>query len=105
MGPIVGGWISQAHDISWRWTEWVTIIVSGTLLISLLLFQPETYAPVLLTWKAQHLRKITGDDWFVAKMEIRGELFLHRLGTALYRPFILTFEPIVLLVTLYLTVI
>ena len=38
-------------------------------------------------------------------MEIRGEPFLHRLGTALYRPFLLTLEPIVLLVTLYLTVI
>ena len=105
MGPVMGGFIAQSMSVSWRWVEWTTLIMSGLVLILVVIFQPETYAPVLLAWKAQHLRKVTGDPRFVAEMEIRGEPFLRRLGTALYRPFLLTLEPIVLLVTLYLTVI
>lgn len=103
-GPILGGFIAQ-YAPSWRWVEWTTLIMSGLVLILVVMFQPETYAPVLLSWKAQHLRKVTGDHRFAAEMEIRGEPFLHRLGTALYRPFLLAPEPIVFLITLYLTVI
>lgn len=103
-GPILGGFIAQ-YAPSWRWIEWTTLIMSGIVLILVVIFQPETYAPVLLSWKAQHLREVTGDQRFAAEMEIRGEPFLHRLGTALYRPFLLALEPIVFLITLYLTVI
>lgn len=105
MGPVLGGFIAQSTSVTWQWVEWTTLIMSGLVLILVVIFQPETYAPILLTWKAQHLRKVTGDTRFVAEMEIRGEPFLHRLGTALYRPFLLALEPIVFLVTLYLTVI
>jgi hypothetical protein len=100
----LGGFIAQ-YAPSWRWVEWTTLIMSGLVLILIVIFQPETYAPVLLSWKARHLRKVTGDQRFAAEMEIRGEPFLHRLGTALYRPFLLALEPIVFLITLYLTVI
>jgi hypothetical protein len=31
-----------------------------------LLFLPETYLPLLLDWKARHLRRITGDDRYVS---------------------------------------
>ncbi|PTB64678.1 MFS general substrate transporter [Trichoderma citrinoviride] len=106
MGPIVGGWISQAHDISWRWTEWVTIIVSGTLLISLLLFQPETYEPILLQWKASHLRRLTGDSRYVSAAEIEHVTFRARMMTAVKRPFIMAIqEPTIMLWTGYLTVV
>ncbi|KAF3040602.1 hypothetical protein E8E11_007949 [Didymella keratinophila] len=104
MGPVLGGFIAQ-YAPSWRWVEWTTLIMSGLVLILVVIFQPETYAPVLLSWKAQHLRNVTGDQRFAAEMEIRGEPFLHRLGIALYRPFLLALEPIVFLITLYLTVI
>lgn len=105
MGPVLGGFIAQSTIVSWRWVEWTTLIMSGLVLGLVVLFQPETYAPVLLAWKAQHLRSVTGDPRFVAEMEIRGDSFLKRLGVALYRPFLLAVEPIVFLVTLYLTVI
>ncbi|XMA18391.1 hypothetical protein WAI453_011182 [Rhynchosporium graminicola] len=59
---------------------------------------PETFASILLKWKATHLRKITGDDRYVAEVEIRAESFWKRLTHALYRPFLLTVrEPIVIL--------
>ena len=92
--------------ISWRWTEWFTLIISGLVLFTVILFQPETYAPVLLKWKAAKLRQLTGDDRYKGEVEIKEATFIQRLGRALYRPFVLTFsEPIILLIALYLTVI
>ncbi|KAE8451391.1 hypothetical protein EG329_004020 [Mollisiaceae sp. DMI_Dod_QoI] len=105
-GPVVGGFVGQSNLVSWRWCEWITLIISGAILVLVFLFQPETFAPILLKWKASHLRQITGDDRFVAEVEIRADPFLTRLLHALYRPFILVArEPIVVLFALYLTVI
>jgi len=105
-GPVVGGFVGQSKFVSWRWCEWITLIISGAILVMVILFQPETFAPILLEWKATHLRKITGDDRYVAEVEIRAETFWKRLLHALYRPFILTArEPIVILFALYLTVV
>lgn len=105
-GPIVGGFIGQSSLVSWRWTEWVTLIISALVLFLVILFQPETYAPILLKWKAAHLRELTGDDRYRAEVEIREETLPTRLVRALYRPFILTFsEPIIMLIALYLSVI
>ena len=105
-GPVVGGFIGQSSRVSWRWTEWITLIISGLILGLVILFQPETYAPILLKWKASHLREVTDDDRYKAEVEIRDETFIRRLGRALYRPFLLTFgEPIIILITLYLTVV
>lgn len=105
-GPVVGGFIGESSLVSWRWTEWITLIISGLILILVILFQPETYAPILLKWKAAHLREITNDERYKGQVEIIAETFVHRLGHALYRPFLLTFrEPIIMLIALYLTVI
>ncbi|KAI9817145.1 MAG: hypothetical protein M1827_001257 [Pycnora praestabilis] len=106
LGPVVGGFIGQSSRVSWRWTEWITLIISGLILSLIIFLQPETYAPILLKWKAAHLREVTGDDRYKAEVEVREETFLQRLKHALYRPFVLTFnEPIVILIALYLTVI
>ncbi|MCJ1383470.1 hypothetical protein MMC17_006584 [Xylographa soralifera] len=105
-GPVVGGFIGQNTNITWRWVEWVTLIISGLVLVLVILFQPETYAPILLKWKAAHLRSVTGESRYCAEVEIREDTFLRRIRTALYRPFLLTFrEPIIMLFALYLTVI
>ena len=86
--------------------EWITLIISAGILINVVLFQPETYAPILLKWKAAHLRRLTEDSRYRGSVEIRDVSFLKRLGIALYRPFLLTFsEPIIALIALYLTVI
>ncbi|KAI9682220.1 MAG: hypothetical protein M1817_000274 [Caeruleum heppii] len=106
LGPIVGGFIGESSKLGWRWTEWITLIMSGVTLILLVLFQPETYAPILLKWKASHLRDLTGDERFKAAVEIREDTFLLRLRHSLYRPFLLTLsEPIIMLVALYLSLI
>ncbi|KAK4626678.1 putative efflux pump kojT [Fulvia fulva] len=106
LGPIIGGYIAQSSLLSWRWTEWITLIISGLVLFAVVLFQPETYPQTLLKWKAQHLRSITGDDRYRAAIEIRQETLFVRLRRALYRPIFLTVrEPIIILLALYLTVI
>ncbi|KAI4219997.1 MAG: hypothetical protein LQ349_008200 [Xanthoria aureola] len=105
-GPVVGGFIGESKLVSWRWTEWVTLIISGLILTSIVFLQPETYAPILLKWKAAHLRSLTGDERYRAEVEIREDNIWLRLKRAMYRPFILTFqEPVIMLLALYLTVI
>lgn len=104
-GPVVGGFLAQSN-LSWRWVEWITLIISGAILLMIALFQPETYAPILLKWKASHLRKLTNDDRFVAEVEIRADTLKVRLIRALYRPFVLFFQEwIVIVFALYLTVV
>lgn len=106
-GPIIGGFIGQSPVLSWRWTEWIVLIISGALLVSLLLFQPETYEPILLKWKARHLRLLTGDKRYIAATEIEHHVrFRKRMVTALKRPFaMIVQEPTIMLWTAYLTVI
>lgn len=106
LGPVVGGFIGESTLVNWRWTEWITLIISGLILVQVACFQPETYAPILLKWKAELLRQLTRDERYKAEMEIREEPFVRRLLRSLYRPFLLTFrEPIIILVALYLAVI
>lgn len=106
LGPVIGGFIVQSPYLSWRWVDWMTLIISAVVLGIIVLFQPETYPPVLLKWKAQHLQALTGDERYRAEIEIRSETFMQRLGVSLYRPFLLTAtEPIIILIALYLTVV
>ena len=106
LGPVIGGWISISPLVGWRWTEWITLIISGFVLTLVVFLQPETYTPIILKWKASHLRRLTGDERFAAPVEVRDDTFLKRLTVALYRPFELTIrEPIVILIALYLSVV
>ena len=78
--------------------------MSGLVLVLVALFQIETYPPLLLKWKAQHLRRLTGDDRFRAELEVTDTTLWTRLMTSMARPFLFMLEPIVMFMTLYLTV-
>lgn len=105
MGPILGGFIVQYAN-TWRWVEWTTLLATGLTLAGLLVAMPETFSGTLLKWKAKHLREITGDDRYAAPLEIKQETFRAKIWTALSRPFIMTSrEPIIILISLYLSVI
>jgi DHA1 family multidrug resistance protein-like MFS transporter len=67
IAPIAGGWIVDNTRLGWRWTEWVTLIISGAAFVIALLFLPETYLPLLLDWKAKHLRRVTGDERYISE--------------------------------------
>ncbi|CRG90778.1 putative transporter mfs2 [Talaromyces islandicus] len=106
IAPLVGGWVGESATLSWRWSEWITLIFSGIILTVVVLIQPETYHPILLKWKAQHLRRLTGDKRYRGGIEIRKTSLAMRLVRALYRPILMFIqEPIIILFGLYLTVV
>ncbi|KAH8668800.1 c6 zinc finger domain-containing protein [Xylariales sp. PMI_506] len=104
LGPIVGAYLPA---LGFRWADWMTLIIGGTVFVYILILQPETYAPVLLEWRASHLRALTGDDRYRAREGHPGVRDLgRRLILNIYRPFVMTYtEPIILVFALYLTII
>jgi multidrug resistance protein len=67
IGPIISGFINQHWH--WRWTFHVQIIWSFIQAVAIILFVPETCAPVILKWKARRLRERTGDPKWYAPIE------------------------------------
>lgn len=106
LGPVMGAWIPESPYLhTWRWTEWVALLTAGVVFFLTFCFQPETYPPVLLSWKAAQLRKLTGDDRYYAEHELERTPLLLRLRIALPRPFLMAFyEPVIMLITLYMSV-
>ncbi|KAI0129476.1 major facilitator superfamily transporter [Xylariales sp. AK1849] len=105
LGAVMGAYIGPSPLVSWRWAEWTTLILSGVVVVVVLLFMPETFAPLLLQWKAAHYRRITGDERFRAEHEIVDATLLSRLKVSMTRPFLMLTEPIILFFTMYLTVV
>jgi MFS family permease len=106
LAPMVGAFIGQSTAINWRWTEWTSLIMTGLITGAIFLFVPETYAPVLLKWKAAHLRSITGDPRFQTAIELRKASLSTRLVRNCCRPFQLFYgELMVALFTMYLVVV
>src|SRR6266480_2760270 len=103
MAPVAGGWIVSTASLGWRWCEWVTLIISAGAFMIALLFLPETYLPVLLDWKAKHLRRVSGSQRYVSKHAQKAP-FLTRLREVLPMP--VTFfstEPVIAVLGGYLT--
>jgi hypothetical protein len=71
----------------------------------MLLFLPETYAPVILGWKAKAIREATGNTRCKGPLDGEQQTSLvQKIGEALYRPIlILLTEPIISVLTAYLT--
>ena len=104
-GPVISSYMGQG-TLSWRWTNWIMLIMSGLIMGLILLFQPETYGPLLLKWRAAHLRQVTGDKRYRSEMDVQKIALFERILGACKRQFSLTVhEPIILLISLYMTVI
>ncbi|KAJ6574555.1 MFS polyamine transporter [Mycena capillaripes] len=107
MGPIVAGYIVES-SLSWRWVFWVMMMFAGVCFIFMTLTLPETYAPVILLKKVRAMRKadpVGAQNLFAAHerqdWSVRGVV-----NRTLFRPFqMLAGEPILVLVTLYLSLI
>ncbi len=106
LGPIFGGFIGSNTNTSWRWTEWIDFGAAAAVLALILLFQRETFTPMLLQWKARHLRAITGDQSYHTEAALSKKSFLPWFQRTVYRPFKITAqEPILILLSLWLTLI
>ncbi|KAJ6587791.1 MFS polyamine transporter [Mycena sp. CBHHK59/15] len=107
MGPIVAGYIVES-SLSWRWVFWVMMIFAGTCTLVMIIALPETYAPIILLKKLQARRKSdpAGTAHMYAEHEKQDWSFRGVLHRTLFRPFqMLAGEPILVLVTFYLSLI
>ncbi|KAK3389474.1 major facilitator superfamily domain-containing protein [Podospora didyma] len=83
LGPIIGAYVPE---IGFHRADWISLILAGAVPVFVFLFQPETYRPV---------------EEYATTRDL-GRRFLVNI----YRPFVLTHnEPIILIFTLYLTII
>ncbi|KAL1862769.1 hypothetical protein VTK73DRAFT_6656 [Phialemonium thermophilum] len=103
IGPLVGGFLSDAKG--WRWLYWIQLILAGFVWILITFTVPETYAPTILARRAKKLRKETGEKDHVTEQDLDLRPLSERLGIFLVRPFQLLFgELIVFLISLYMSV-
>ena len=103
LAPFMGGFVTISH-LGWRWTEYISGIMGFTSFGLLLIFFPETYPPIILVNKASELRRLTKNWGIHAKQEEIEVDFKELITKNVSRPLrILFLEPIVLLVSIYLS--
>ncbi|KAF4335294.1 major facilitator superfamily transporter [Fusarium beomiforme] len=102
IAPIAGGWIVSNTKLGWRWTEWITLILSGAAFIVALLFLPETYFPLILSWKAKELRRITGDQRYTSEHEQKDSFWKQMKATLPLPATFFRSEPVIIVLGLYL---
>ncbi|OAG34343.1 hypothetical protein AYO21_11495 [Fonsecaea monophora] len=102
LAPVAGGWLVQNRNLSWHWTDWVTLIISSFAFIVALLFLPETYLPVLLDWKARHLRRVSGSPMYVSRHAERASLLKRLRETLPMTVIYFSSEPVVAVLGGYL---
>lgn len=62
LAPVIGAALLVNPNLGWRWTEYITAIWVFSMVAMGYFFLPEVYGPVLLKWKAQRLRRETGNN-------------------------------------------
>ncbi|KAF3016035.1 hypothetical protein E8E15_005066 [Penicillium rubens] len=104
IGPLVGGYL--ADNCGWRWLYWIQLILAFVAWVMITFTVPETFAPILLKKRAQKLRKAEDDPKYTTETELDARPMGEKLRIFLFRPFQLLFlEPIVLFISLYMSVI
>ncbi|KEF62540.1 uncharacterized protein A1O9_00513 [Exophiala aquamarina CBS 119918] len=81
-GPVMSAY---AINDNWRWGLWEMVIMAGIVLV-LLPFLPETWAPTILLRRAKRLRAKTGKPSYLAASELKPLNFGTTLLQALYKP-------------------
>ena len=103
LSPVIGGFVS-ASPAGWRMVFWLDVMIAGLSYIPFF-WCPETFAPVLLLRKAARLRS-QGETDVIAPLELEDRSLKSSIKTTLSRPFrMFWYESIVLLVSLYLSLI
>ncbi|KAF7368719.1 MFS general substrate transporter [Mycena venus] len=107
MGPVVSGYILQS-GLVWRSIFWVMMIFAGTCTVIMIFTLPETYAPIILLKKVKALRKAdpAGHKQLFAAHEKQDWSVRGVLSRTFFRPFqMLASEPILVLITIYLSLV
>ncbi|EST09673.1 Major facilitator superfamily [Kalmanozyma brasiliensis GHG001] len=104
LGPIIGGFLGE--NAGWKWVIGFLAIFAAVITVLGAISMPETYAPVLLRWRAQKLAEVTGKH-YICKLDKGRDLRLKtQFKVALGRPWLLLiYEPIVMLLSIYIAII
>jgi MFS transporter, DHA1 family, multidrug resistance protein len=101
--PIAGGFLTES-SLGWRWTAWMTLILTSVFGAIGLFCIPETSAARILQVRAKHLRKSTGNQVLHSKADKNPITFSRFMTVYLIRPFVMiTLEPILSLMTAYMS--
>lgn len=99
LSPIIGSAVSESY-LTWRWTEYIVVILTSFVLALDIFFLPETSSAVILTRRARTLRMKT-KNWALhskhEEVDHSISVFMHK---TLYTPLkMLVREPMVTLIT------
>lgn len=104
IGPLAGGFL--ADNAGWRWLYWLQLILAFVAWVMISFTVPETFAPIILKRRAAKLRKTEDDPKYTTETELDARPLAEELRVFILRPFQLLFlEPIVLFISLYMSVI
>jgi MFS family permease len=102
LAPVAGAAIIVNPKLNWRWTEYITAMYVFATVVMAYFFLPEVYGPVLLKWKAQKMRKETGDGRWWHPHERIGLDIKSIVTKQLSRPLTMLFvEPMVMAICFY----
>lgn len=93
LGPVMFGAVE--YHLDFRYIAWILFAMSGAFTLSLLFILSETRASVLLSRKAEKMRKETGDMRYHARDDFERGSLATMLRTSLSRPIRMLFtEPV-----------
>lgn len=105
VGPIAGEYITRSY-LGWRWTAWVTFIVSIVSFFIGFVCVPETFAPVLLQRRATKLRHDTQNWALHSKLDETPVHWKSMFQKYFFKPIVmLVEEPILASLTVYLSLV
>lgn len=104
LGPITGGFIGESGG--WKWVIAFLALFAGVITVVGTITMPETYAPLLLRWRARKLSEVTGQHYICKLDKGKNISIKHQFKVALSRPWLLlAYEPIVILLSIYIAII
>ncbi|KIY70320.1 MFS general substrate transporter [Cylindrobasidium torrendii FP15055 ss-10] len=99
-GPLISGFVNQ--NLWWRWTYWIMIIWIFCQFLVILIFVPETFAPVIIKRKAAKLRKETGDSRYWAPLDHHDKSLVWEIVVSCYKPFeLMIYDRMALLLNIW----
>ncbi|KAF9875581.1 hypothetical protein CkaCkLH20_06962 [Colletotrichum karsti] len=103
MGPVLGPVIGavMATREGWRWTFWLMTIMSSVISLIALIFLRETHPNILLSRKADGLRRETGNQELFSKLDRRLTPSQILVGAFVRTGKLLIFSPVVLIMSVY----
>ncbi|KAH9004583.1 major facilitator superfamily domain-containing protein [Lactarius hatsudake] len=102
LGPVGGAWIEANPHLQWRWIQWFQAIAAGVVLVAVVLLMRETRTSVVLTSIAKDLRKRTGNEQYMARIELERPSLKSLLIISCTRPlYFLVTEPVVTSISLW----